>query len=246
MSKVILCGYNWTGCKVLELLLKMGHEVFVYTHKNPYYVNSLSTYCTLKQVRFSLEKITKDNLPFNPEIISSIYYRYLIPEDIIELVNGKIFNLHPSYLPDYKGCSSLTWALINGEKSVGFSYHYITKNFDEGNIIFQKKIKIEDFDNQTTLYNRCMFESVKYFKKAFKLVHNNYKGIVQPKNEGRYYKRGCPYDGKINYNWDIKKVERFIRAMHYPPLPCATLNGKEIKTIDEYLLLTKNSSEINN
>ena len=71
-------------------------------------------------------------------MICSIYYRYIIEEEIINCVNGKIFNLHPSLLPNYKGCSSLTWAMINGEAEVGYSYHYIDVTLDTGNVILQK------------------------------------------------------------------------------------------------------------
>ena len=87
----------------------------------------------------------------------------MIKQDVIDIVNGKIFNLHPALLPKYRGCSSVTWAMINGEKECGFTYHYIDKGCDTGKIILQKAIKIEDFDTQLTLYNRVMFESMDYF-----------------------------------------------------------------------------------
>lgn len=237
--KVILCGYNWIGCKALSLLLEKGHEVFVYTHENPPHVNSLLELCKKYNVKFSTKKIKFENLPFTPDIICSIYYRYIISEEVIDAAKGKIFNLHPSLLPDYKGCSSLTWALINGEKSVGFTYHYINKGIDTGNIILQKKLKIEDWDRQADLYQRAMFEAAKYFEEVFEKVVNNFSGEKQLA-EGRYYKRGCPFNGEIDENWETEKIERFIRAMNYPPLPYATLKGREIKTMAEYLDLKNN------
>ena len=51
----------------------------------------------------------------------------------------------------------------------------------------------------------------------------------------KYYKRGCPYDGKINENWNKCKVDRFILAMIYPPLPVAKFRGIEMKNIEDYL-----------
>ena len=41
-------------------------------------------------------------------------------------------------LPYYKGCNSLMWAMINNERYVGYTYHFLSNNFDEGNIIYQK------------------------------------------------------------------------------------------------------------
>ena len=242
--KVILCGYNWVGCKALDILLEHNHEVFVYTHNSPSYVPSLKNYCLEKGISYSLKKINLESIPFKPDIVCSIYYRYIIPEDVIKYVNNKIFNLHPSLLPEYKGCSSLTWAMINGEKRVGFTYHYIESGVDTGDIILQKKIDIEEFDTQQTLYYRVMFESMRFFYKAFKHVINNKNVIKQSSNIGKYYKRGCPFFGEINDNWDDAKIKRFIRAMIFPPLPYAKYKGKEIRTYDDYLKIKKGNEDI--
>jgi len=228
--KVVLCGYNWIGCKALELLTSRGYEVYVYTHDSPDYVNDLAAYCEKKGIPYTTDRINKDNLPFQPDIICSIYYRYIIKPDVINYVKGKIFNLHPSLLPDYRGCSSLTWAMINGEKYAGFSYHYILQGIDTGNIIIQRTLKIEEWDTQITVYHRAMFEASQEFLNAFDLVCEGYKGLEQNINDSRYYKRGAPHNGEINKQWSDEQTERFIRAMVYPPMPYAKLDGKEIKS----------------
>jgi UDP-4-amino-4-deoxy-L-arabinose formyltransferase/UDP-glucuronic acid dehydrogenase (UDP-4-keto-hexauronic acid decarboxylating) len=230
--KIILCGYHWTGCKALELLLNQGHEVYVYTHKTENYVADLEGLCVKKNINYSLEKIGIHNMPFVPDIICSVYYRYIITQDVIDAVDGKIFNLHPALLPKYRGCSSLTWAMINGEKECGFTYHYIDAGCDTGNIILQKTISIEDFDTQLTLYHRVMFESMDCFLEALDLVKKGYKGRIQ---EGvpSQYKRGCPLEGKITESMDKEMKERFVRAMCYPPYPAAQYNNQEISTYRE-------------
>lgn len=231
---VILCGYNWAGCKALEILVKQKFNVFVYTHSNPDYINSLTDYCEKIGIQFSLEKITINNLPFKPDLICSIYYRYIIDADVIKSVRGKIFNLHPSLLPKYKGCSSLSWAMINGEKDCGFTFHYIEPQVDNGNIIIQKKIRIEDFDTGFSLYLKAMFDAMECFNEAFTLVNNGYLGIKQPElDEKSYYKRGAPCNGQIDINWDDKKKDRFIRAMNYQPLPPAKIGEKKIRVFKD-------------
>ena len=230
--KIILCGYHWTGCKALELLLEEEHEVFVYTHTTENYIADLEGLCIKKKVSYTTEKIRIDNLPFKADMICSIYYRYIIDEKVINSVQGKIFNLHPSLLPKYRGCSSLTWAMINGETECGFTYHYIEQGCDTGNIIIQKEIQIEDFDTQLTLYNRVMFESMKFFLEAVALVEKGIEGKKQ-NGETTIYKRGCPFDGKITDSMDDMMKERFVRAMCYPPYPAANYNGYKITNYKE-------------
>lgn len=231
--KIILCGYHWAGCKALELLLEEDNEIFVFTHSMDKSVCDLEGLCIKKGIAYSLDKICVENMPFIPDVICSIYYRYIISKDVISLVSGKIFNLHPALLPKYRGCSSLTWAMINGEKECGYTYHYIDENCDTGNIILQKSLKIEEFDTQLTLYNRVMFEALKDFKDAFNKVVNGYPGNIQS-GKPSYYKRGCPLDGKLDALMNETEAERFIRAMIYPPYPPAKYEGMEIFTIQEY------------
>ena len=233
--KIILCGYNWAGCKALELLINNNYEVFVYTHKNPDHTISLLDYCEKMEVNYSLEKITLDNLPFQPDIICSIYYQYIIDSKVIDKVEGKIFNLHPSILPDYRGCSSLVWAMINGDSKTGFTYHYINPKIDDGNIIYQDIITIEDFDTGLSLYYKAMFKAMEKFLFVLDLVKIGYIGINQKSSsENRYFKRGAPFSGIIDQGWGIEKVERFIRAMNFPPLFPAKIGNIEIKTIRDY------------
>lgn len=229
---IILCGYNWAGCKALELLVRHKHNVFVYTHENPYHIPDLKSYCKKLGIQYSLNNISNSELPFIPDVICSIYYRYIIKKTIINLCNGKIFNLHPSLLPKYRGCSSLTWAIINGEKDVGFTYHYIDEGCDTGRIILQKKIKIEEWDTQQSLYMRLMFEAMQYFEEALIFVLRGFLGDKQ-EGEESYFPRGCPFNGQINPEWDQDMKERFIRAMIYPPYPVAKLGKQEIYFLDD-------------
>lgn len=237
-KKVILCGYHWTGCEALRILLLRGYEVYVYTHKPTHDIPDLIEYCIKNSINYTTEKISKDNLPFKPDFITSVYYRYIILEDVINYVDGNIFNLHPSYLPDYRGCSSLTWAMINGEKFVGFSYHYIDKGCDTGNIILQKIVFITDFDTQLTLFQRVMFESMKHYEEAIELVFSGYKGVRQT-GKGSYYGRGAPFNGVINLDWNDEKKELFIRAMKNPPLPYASYKNNEIYSLSDLKRVVK-------
>ena len=232
MKDIILCGYNWSGCKALQILLKNKFNVYVYTHKSNYYESDLISYCEEKKINYTTEKISYKNLPFKPDLIVSISYKFKISEEVLNASTYKPFNLHPSLLPMYKGCSSVTWAIINGEKKIGFTYHYMTGKLDAGNIIFQKEIDIEDYDLQVTLYYRVMFISLMYLENVLKKVKNKYKGKKQI-GKGTYYSRGAPFDGKINKNWSIKKINTFIRAMIFPPRPLAKIGNKFIKNKSE-------------
>ena len=46
MKKIILCGYDWAGCKALELLNKNKNQIYVYTHPDRPHDPSLWQYAS--------------------------------------------------------------------------------------------------------------------------------------------------------------------------------------------------------
>jgi len=76
-----------------------------------------------------------------------IGYRKLIR---LKKANGsadRIFNIHFSSLPAYKGPVPVFWQLRAGEQTLGISIHRLNEKFDEGNVLWRKEIKNQDFLN---------------------------------------------------------------------------------------------------
>lgn len=234
--KVFLCGYHKIGCDVLEHLVSRNDitELAVFTHK-PHmdFIPDIRKVAFKYGVACTSESINKAKLPFEPDIIASVYYRNIIKDHIIDLAPDKIFNVHPSLLPRHRGCSSVPWAIIEGDDITGVTFHYIDEGIDTGKIILQASIQIESTETQETLFNKCMDTGAEFWGAAFELVKSGFPGVEQ-KGHSCYHKRGVPHDGKIDDSWDLDYVERFIRAMTFPPYPYATYQGKEIKDFDEY------------
>jgi hypothetical protein len=74
---------------------------------------------------------------------------------------------------------------------------------------------------------------VDYFPAALALVQAGFPGIPQ-RGEATHHPPGVPYDCQIDPEWTIAKIERFIRAMIYPPLRPAQFEGRDILDFDDY------------
>jgi methionyl-tRNA formyltransferase len=238
---LILCGYHWTGCRVLEHLLTRSDigNLAIYTHEAPPQVPSVAAIAKSHHVACSLEDVSKSALPFKPDIIASVYYRNIIRPHRIADCEGRIFNMHPSLLPRHRGCSSIPWALIDGDATTGVTFHYIDQGIDTGNILLQVSIPIANTDTQYSLFEHCMEVGVQSWPTAFELIRRGDAGTRQ-EGASSYHKRGAPYDGKIDPSWPADKIERFIRAMNFPPYPYATYQGTEIQTFERYQNLREN------
>lgn len=236
-TNLILCIYNEIGLKVLKDVLHRCDisNLAVFTHKD---AGDIIALAKQRGIWCCIDKISIENLPFKADIISSVYYRFIIGADVIGFVSGKIFNVHPSLLPKFRGCSSVPWAIINGERTTGISYHYINEGVDTGNIILQRAIHMTDSETQACLYQQCMELGGEYWSAAFELVKLGFEGGRQ-EGESSYYPRGAPYHGVIDDMWSEEKIERFIRAMTFEPYPYAKFQGEEIKTLAEYVELKR-------
>ena len=76
-------------------------------------------------------------------------FLWKFPAGIIAAYPHKVINIHPALLPKYggKGMYGINVhrvVLENKEKESGITIHYVDENYDEGNIIFQKAILVEE------------------------------------------------------------------------------------------------------
>ena len=111
-----------------------------------------------------------------PDLIVLAGFLKKVPREIISNFSNKIVNIHPSLLPKYggKGMYGINVhkaVLDNNEKSSGFSIHYVTEEYDEGNIIFQKSFEI-DTKNPEELSQKILVQEHKYYPKIIKQILN--------------------------------------------------------------------------
>jgi len=79
----------------------------------------------------------------DPDLIVLAGYMRIVPEYIINHFKGKIINLHPSILPDFKGLNAQERS-FNAKKSCGITIHYADVQLDSGDIILQYRINPEN------------------------------------------------------------------------------------------------------
>ena len=197
----------------------------------------LSTVFDDEKISSIKDKFTK----FNPDLLFSFHFRKKIDASLLNIPRYKSINLHPSLLPKYAGCFSSVWAILNGEEETGISYHYMTKKFDSGNVIFQEKIFIDKKDTSYSLFYKLLFLSLENITNVLELIFNKkFKGFEQNLNLRTYYSRKIPYKGFINLKWSLEKIERFIRSMYFPPFKGACLKkDKKVYEITSFKKLKK-------
>ncbi|MCD4818916.1 MAG: formyl transferase [Candidatus Cloacimonetes bacterium] len=93
------------------------------------------------------------------DLIISIACPQKIKQRLLNLPPEGCINIHGALLPKYRGKLPSFWVLANGESKTGVSVHYMNKELDDGPIIIQKEVSINDDD---TLHSLIMKSKVNF------------------------------------------------------------------------------------
>lgn len=81
-----------------------------------------------------LELVREENV----ELVVLARYMQVLSDDLCKQLNGRIINIHHSFLPSFKGAKPYHQAHARGVKLIGATAHYVTADLDEGPIIEQE------------------------------------------------------------------------------------------------------------
>lgn len=100
-------------------------------------------------------------------------FKYLLSERFIDTFQGEILNVHPSLLPAFKGHKNgIQQALDYGVKITGVTIHRIDKEMDEGKILCQVAVPVDNNDTFETLDQKIFSEGIQLTKWAINKFFN--------------------------------------------------------------------------
>jgi formyltetrahydrofolate-dependent phosphoribosylglycinamide formyltransferase len=107
-------------------------------------------------------------------------YMKKLPDSIVNKYQDRIINIHPALLPSFggKGMYGLNVhkaVLESGVRYSGLTIHYVDNEYDNGRIIFQKSVKIDDEDTPETLQEKILKQEHIYYPKIIAELEKNYE-----------------------------------------------------------------------
>jgi len=73
---------------------------------------------------------------------------------------GTLVNFHPSVLPFYRGPVPSYWAIQNREEQSGYTLHRIRTRIDDGEILYQQQVAVDDIKDPQALDRKIAGEAV--------------------------------------------------------------------------------------
>ncbi|UZN02088.1 formyltetrahydrofolate deformylase [Cellulomonas sp. S1-8] len=77
------------------------------------------------------------------ELVVLARYMQILSDDLCRRLQGRVINIHHSFLPSFKGARPYAQAHQRGVKLIGATAHYVTGDLDEGPIIEQDVERVD-------------------------------------------------------------------------------------------------------
>ena len=111
----------------------------------------------------AVDGILKD---WKVEIVCLAGFMRLLTAGFTREWEGRMINVHPALLPDFKGLHTHEQALAAGAIEHGCTVHFVTADMDEGPIIAQARVPVLPGDTAATLGARVLAEEHRIYPEA--------------------------------------------------------------------------------
>ena len=103
-----------------------------------------------------------------PQLVLLAGFMRILGDAFIRHYAGRLLNIHPSLLPDFKGVNTHARALAAGARQHGASVHFVTSDLDGGPVIVQASVPVRADDNAATLGARVLEQEHRIFALAIR------------------------------------------------------------------------------
>ena len=104
------------------------------------------------------------------DIVCLAGFMRLLTPWFVERWSGRMINIHPALLPQFKGLDTHRRALEAGVEEHGATVHFVSTGMDEGPVILQKSVPVLGGDSEATLAARVLEVEHQIYPQALRLV----------------------------------------------------------------------------
>lgn len=139
----------------------------------------------------------------------------IIPSRFLKLPKHGFITCHAGQLPDMRGSSPLSWAIIGKKKYFGLTVFKTDAEIDEGAIYVEKRYNLLKTYNIENLHNIASIEFPEMVLTAFLMIEANIQPVKQiTQKMEKYYPLRTKNDALVDFKiMDASDVLRLYRAV---------------------------------
>ena len=183
------------------------------------------------KIKDSLQEINQ----LEPDLIITCAYGQILPPELLLIPKLGCINVHASLLPKLRGGAPIHRAIIDGYTKTGITIMYMAEGMDNGDIISQEEVLIEEADTAESLHDKLKIVGRDLLLKTLPgIIDGTNSRIPQDESLVTYGFNISKNDEKIDFNATSKKVYDKIRGLNSWPGSYCILDGKRLKVWESY------------
>jgi len=160
----------------------------------------------------------RDNLKdliktLNPDIVITIAYGQIIPEDFLNLPKYGWINVHFSSLPRWRGAAPVQWAILSADKETGVTIFQLDKGMDTGPVYLSESVSIERDETTEMLLTRLSNIGADLAIQSLSKIQTGIKPVAQFNSGVTLAPKITKNDGKINWHENTDEIFNRYRAL---------------------------------
>ena len=183
--------------------------------------NELALWASSEEISMSKPESNEDLkshlLSVNTDLVITIAYGKLIPQDLLQLPKYGWINVHFSKLPKWRGAAPVQWAILSGDKTSGITVFQLDKGMDTGPTYLTQEIEINPMERSDELLDRLSVIGADLAMQTVDLISQNVTPSPQLDKEASHAPKFKKSDGKLDWNMQIDKIENQYRALAANP-----------------------------
>lgn len=119
---------------------------------------------------------------YQPDVIVLAGFMRILTAGFVEHYLGRLLNIHPSLLPNFRGLHTHRQAIDAGVKVHGATVHFVTPELDGGPIIAQAVVPVLPDDDEDSLADRVLEQEHQIYPRVVKWAVD---GLVTMDDKGK-------------------------------------------------------------
>jgi len=205
------------GCDLfiqcLDVFKAHNHDIVaIFAAGNNQQNKNLCEYAATEKISCITDKPTEQHIEMladmGVECFFSIEYKYLIP---LPSPNVMTLNMHPTLLPEGRGATPLSRLILQYPQHAGITFHKLASRFDEGDIVFQSPVQLDDGEGLESLIVKLHYKIPKLLNEVLADLPEFYQQ-AKPQSGGSYWPKITDQQRLLNWQDDIENIKLMIRA----------------------------------
>jgi len=144
-------------------------------------------------------------------------------------------NIHKRRVPDYRGGGPVGyWEVLAGESSIGVTIHYATSKVDEGDVVAEATVPVEECDTLESLRIKADLTGAGLYHEALRTIAGGRRqGTPQDPRQGRTYR--APSEFRV---WQLERRLRKNAARRMPALRTRASAAVRARVLLQYAVVS--------